>query len=145
MSNRCDSQDMGVYAGALCLLEVLKPAARKANAQPQKKKQEKGNSYASRYIDSDLELSDMEDDSWYNSCPRRQTWPPCRDYVIPCPLSWTHHHQSFLWPCRYTLVQPRREACAALCELNRSRLWSGKEDFANHPKAQFRCHDISDL
>lgn len=56
---------MGAYAGALCLLEILKTASRQVTkSKAQIQKQENQKVLNARYNDSDYELSDVEDDPW---------------------------------------------------------------------------------
>lgn len=56
---------MGAFAGALCLLEVLKPVAKsiydaKLNGRHQREASQK----VAHLVDSDLELDNFHDDAW---------------------------------------------------------------------------------
>ena len=56
---------MGAFAGALCLLEVLKPVAKSFyKGKLYGKRQQEASLAAAQYVDNDLELDAHETDSW---------------------------------------------------------------------------------
>ena len=58
-------QDMGPFAGALCLLEVLKPVAKSIyDAKLKGKHQKEASMAAAQLVDSDLELDNHLEDAW---------------------------------------------------------------------------------
>jgi len=58
-------QDMGAFAGALCLLEMLKLVAKSFyNTKVYGKRQQEASLAAAQYVDADLELEDRAGDAW---------------------------------------------------------------------------------
>lgn len=56
---------MGPFAGALCLLEVLKPVAKSIyDAKLRGKHQKEASLAAAQLVDSDLELDNHMEDAW---------------------------------------------------------------------------------
>lgn len=56
---------MGPFAGALCLLEVLKPVAKKLyNTRLNGRLQQAASQAAAQMVDSDLELENHYEDAW---------------------------------------------------------------------------------
>lgn len=56
---------MGSFAGALCLLEVLKPVAKSIyNAQLNSRHAREASQAAAQMVDSDLELENHLEDAW---------------------------------------------------------------------------------
>lgn len=56
---------MGAFAGALCLLEMLKLVAKSFyNTKVYGKRQQEASLAAAQYVDADLELEDRAGDAW---------------------------------------------------------------------------------